>query len=307
MPRLDSSCFDPRARFRMLAAVAILVGLTACSTSRAYRDRLVTGAEYAYEQPPFHIQFTHTTPDHPELVALRHEFDLDGVAGKGSDRERMLRLLDWAYRVAAWDGSAPWPEGTLSATNIIAWTREHESGVNCRMQAIILTEALLAVGIPARIVGCTPIDPQDRDSHVIVSAWSSEEQRWLWLDPSFNAIPIGHGDRHLGVREVRSMLVNGQTPTLNSEARLRDQPMDANWYFGTYMTKNLYGLVSPLHSQPGREGSAGQKEEVILLPALILPDNAERRVRNWEFRGGNYTQYAISNPDLFWAAPMGYQ
>jgi hypothetical protein len=288
----------------MLIAIAITFLTFSCTTSRNYHERLVAGAEYAYEQPSVSIQFTYAGADHPELVALRERYDLDLVAGDGSDVEQMVRLLEWAYNITAWDGSAPWPEGVLSAQGIIDWCEARDTGVNCRMKAIVLAEALLSVGIPARIVGCTPMDPEDRDSHVLVTAWSAEVQRWLWLDPSFYAWPISEDGRHLGIREVREMLIARDLPALNPQATINGRSMDARWYFGTYMTKNLYGLVSPLHSEPGREGSGGEKYEAILLHEGLLPRDSDDRARAWEFRGGRYTQHAISNPDVFWAAPV---
>jgi hypothetical protein len=43
-----------------------------------------------------------------------------------------------------------------------------------------------------------------------------------------------------------SLGIRAELPVLNTGATLRGEPIDAAWYFGTYMTKNLYGLTSPL-------------------------------------------------------------
>lgn len=53
----------------------------------------------------------------------------------------------------------------------------------------------------------------------------------------------------LGIREVRKMLIRKDYPKLNAEAEIRGKPMSPEWYFGTYMMKNLYGLISPLEPQ----------------------------------------------------------
>ncbi|MFP4385140.1 MAG: transglutaminase domain-containing protein [Spirochaetia bacterium] len=182
------------------------------------------------------------------------------------------------------------------------WAESKDIGVNCRMKAIILQEAYLAMGFPARIVSCTPLDPEDRDSHVITAVWSSEKEKWLWMDPSFFAYPMDEAGELLGIREVRKMLIRKDYPRLNAEAEIRGKPMSPKWYFGTYMMKNLYGLISPLEPQYGYEGGARKRYELILVPGSMLPV-PEKRARLWKSRGAEVTQYVISNPDVFWQAP----
>lgn len=293
----------PPTRCVGLLLLVLAVALSGCATGRAYREKLSAGADYAHERPPFDVTFAYTTKDAPQLAALRERFALDRIAGEGTEIERAFRLLEWAHEIVPWDGSAPWPETVLSAENIIDWSQAHETGVNCRMKAIMLQEALLAVGIPARMVSCVPLDPEDRDSHVINAVWSREEQRWVWMDPSFYAWPLGADGTILGIREVRRMLAGGERPNLNSEAELRGKPICADWYFGTYMMKNLYALISPLDVRPGYEGSPGEKRRVILVPAIVLPPDPQNRTRTWRSSGATWTEVAISNPDIFWAVP----
>lgn len=304
-PVVESTTQALSVAFVCCLASALLIISGGCATLQEsrYERKLAAGAAYAYEAPPVSWQFTYAPADDPDLAALRRQFDLDEVAGTGTDIERAFRLLEWAYEIVPWDGSAPWPEGVLSATNIIEWSNRTGEGVNCRMKAIVLQEALLSVGIPARMISCTPYDPKDRDSHVINAVWLREENRWVWMDASFNAYPLDSSGNVLGLREVRAMLADGRAPQLNGEAVLRGAPVDGDWYFDYYMTKNLYVLISPLEMRSGYEGSPDDQYQVMLMPRRLLPQPPSDRVQSWTFRGATVRRYVTSNPNLFWAPP----
>ena len=53
--------------------------------------------------------------------------------------------------------------------------------------ATILKDAYQAMGYPARTVTCMPKDTADFDCHVITVVWSKQQQKWIWMDPTFNA------------------------------------------------------------------------------------------------------------------------
>lgn len=294
--------YNARMKHSILYAIAIILLVSgACSTTGPYARKLKDGAAYTGGGPD--LQFTFQDAKAEELADLKQDFEFETVAGDGTGQEQIINLLHWAVNLVPWDGSAPWPEGVLSTRAILDHVKQTGGGVNCRMKAIILQEACLAMGFPARIVGCIPLDPEDRDSHVITAVWSQGAEKWLWMDPSFNAYVTDENGILQSISEVRRGLIEGREFFLNPEAEIRGKPLDADWYFGYYMTKNLYAFISPLHAAYAYEGSPGLREWVMLVPATDYPAEEDRRMVDYPFRESENRRYTISNPGVFWAAP----
>ena len=213
-----------------------------------------------------------------------------------------MRLTEYVYRIVPWDGSAPWPKGVLSTDTILSYAKEHDIGVNCRMKAIILQELALSCGIPARMISCVPWDPKDTDSHVIVIAYAKELNRWVWADPSFNVMLQDSQGSFVGISEVREGLISGESFHFATEARIRNEQLTEAFYLDYYMTKNLFACISPLEAQYGYEGSSGERTRIVLVPASVY-QHSEQHSRSFSFRESRYTEYMISNPDVFWQLP----
>ncbi len=308
---------------RAAAALLLILLLSSCSTAagrvEAYRNKLLRGAVYDPQMTAHiadQVQFSCSPPADPDLTALRERIEQDSGLNldgryhidEGDETALIIDLLSYVHHLVPWDGSAPWPEGILSTENILAFAEEQGTGVNCRMKAIILQEAYLSAGFPARIVSCIPMDPNDRDSHVIVSVWAETLDKWVWADPSFNAYVTDRNGTMAGIREVREGLIEGRRFYLNDEAVMRSQALDPAFYFDYYMTKNLYGFISPLEAAYGYEGSPGERFTLMLVPACELPDTGndltEPFVQQYQFRESSFTRFIVSDPDLFWGPPQ---
>ena len=84
---------------------------------------------------------------------------------------RSRRLCDWLHRhVRHFDTAEKIEQNSLS---LLAYSFDNgrEAGINCIMQAIVLTEACLSVGLPARMVGLHPLSPHDMDQHYVTVVW----------------------------------------------------------------------------------------------------------------------------------------
>jgi hypothetical protein len=67
--------------------------------------------------------------------------------------------------------------------DIYNYNKSTSKGVNCRHLTIALNEMYLSMGILSRYVTCLPKDENDQDCHVINSVYSTQLQKWLWIDP----------------------------------------------------------------------------------------------------------------------------
>ncbi len=100
------------------------------------------------------------------------------------------------------------------------------------MMAIMLTEALLAEGIPARYLTCQSKDyDTDSDCHVICVAWSESLNKWVWADPTFAAFVTDKNGLMLHPGEVRQHLMDNEQLLLNE---------DANWNHEELLSKEDY-------------------------------------------------------------------
>lgn len=237
-------------------------------------------------------KFTYAKADFRSLQAVKTYFHLDSVAGRGDEISRILNVLHFVHDQVRHDGGFR-PFCELDAIDMYNYAKTRNCGINCRCLAIMLSEMYLSLGMPARYITCMPADPNDGDCHVIVSVWSREKGKWLWMDPTFDAYVQDDKGNYLSIQEVRERLIKGLPLVLNE---------DANWnhmnkqtkenYLESYMAKNLYWLECPVNSSFNVESpyrTTGSKY-VDLVPAGFTSKAV-------------YGQYRTSDDAYFWQAP----
>ncbi len=293
-----------------LLAILALLSTCGCAQTSKYARKLERGAAYdpsstAVVEPM--IEFSYQDASHPDLIALCEALAFDEYLSSRahlSETELIIDMIGYVHALVPWNGSAQWPSGSLNTLSILSHDKNTEEGVNCRMKAIILQELYLAAELPARMISCIPLDDKDSDSHVIVSVWSSELNKWIWADPSFNAYVLDRDGNLASIEDVRKGLVEGHTFFLNSDAVVQEKPLSESFYFGYYMRKNLYAFITPMEAKYNYEGSEGARYSIMLLPAIELPLDSEQLIEQYRFRDSFYTRYSISNPQLFWEPPQ---
>jgi len=252
-----------------------------------YRTILQTSPAYDLTEKAS-LVFTSESADSPGLTQLRETYALDQVAGSGPDLEKTKNLLKWVHDLIPHDGSRPLP-AQRDAISLIKSAKSSGQGLNCRGLAIILSEALLSVGVKARFVELLPRD-FSTDSHVVTLAYIPELGKWVYFDPSYQAYFVNAAGQYLGLAEIRASLMNGETLMANPEINYNGGPVDVDYL--NYLAKNLYRFASPEHSAFGIDTSS-ERRMVTLNPA---GDNSGRR-------NPFQAQITIHNPDLFWATP----
>lgn len=107
-----------------------------------------------------------------------------------------------------------------------------------------MTEALLAVGIPARHITCIPKGWEtDSDCHVICISWSKSLNKWVWAAPTFATYVTDENGIMHHPGEVRYRLQHDLPLILNEEANWNNRvKQTADYYLKEYMAKNLYFL-----------------------------------------------------------------
>lgn len=294
---IDSITASINAKDSVFNFVIVLNGKDSAVTQIKYQisklSVLKTAAKYNPTDKSFIPKFTYQSSENPNLVAIRKELKLDSIAGTGSEILKILNVMHWLHYLIPHDGMKDNPE-IKNALSMINACKKEGRGLNCRGLAMVLNECYLSLGIKSRYVTCLPKDTADPDCHVINMVYSNDLQKWIWIDPSFDAYVMNEEGELLGIEEVRERLINGKPLILNPDANWnRQQTQVKEFYLENYMAKNLYRLETPLVSEYNTETKAEGKliKYVQLISVADVPTNKSKQ---W---------YYTNNPTLFWAKP----
>jgi hypothetical protein len=246
--------------------------------------------------------FTYQSPSAPELVALKNKFDLDSISGNGDEISKFKKLLYWVHNSVRHDGTSNNPP-SKNAVDLIGICKKENRGVNCRMMATILRDVYQAEGYNTRIVTCMPKDTADFDCHVITVVWSKTLNKWVWMDPTFNAYVSDEKGNLLNIEEVRERLISGSPLVLNDDANWNNKQKETKeYYLGYYMSKNLYWLKCSIKSEWDIETRTAGKpaiDYINLYPGNFNTIHQSKKV--WP----NETDYATNSVEYFWQKPAG--
>jgi len=218
-------------------------------------------------------------------------------------------LIHWVHNTVRHDGNSNNP--TLkNAINILKVCKSEKRGVNCRMMATILNECYLSLGFKSRFVTCLPKETEFDDCHVINMVYSNDLNKWVWIDPTFDAYVMNEKGELLGLEEVRERLVKDKPLILNPEANWnRENSQTKEDYLYNYMAKNLYRLQCPISSEYNTESfKEGKKVTYLELLPLDGLVQTPQKPENQDLKSNQQTDYSslyykTNNPNLFWSKP----
>ena len=249
-------------------------------------------------------EFTYQASDNPNLVELRKGFNLDSIAGQGTDVLKILNLMHWVHDLVPHDGMNGNPE-MKNAMSMLEVCKKESRGLNCRGLALVLNECYLSLGIKSRVVTCLPKDSLkvDQDCHVINSVYSESLKKWIWIDPTFDAYVMNEKGELLSIEEVRERLISDKTLILNPDANWNNKSTQTKEdYLENYMAKNLYILECLSTSEYNMETSAEGKtfKYIKLLPLDYFEQTPDKTEEKGEKSNSLWITYKTNNPILFW-------
>ena len=243
-------------------------------------------------------KFTYQSAENDVLKLVRNYFNLDSIAGNGDEISKILNILKWTHDNIRHDGGNR-ALAEFDAIDLYHYYKATGKGLNCRQLSQCLNEMYLSMGIPSRFVTCMPKDPKDPDCHVINSVWSSQLQKWIWIDPTNYAYIKDENDNFLSIAEVRERLINNKPLVLNKDANWNNEDLQTKEeYLDSYMTKNLYWIHCIDYSRFNAESRYRRIDNkyVALVPLgfeIDLPQGL----------GLIRPQYVTHDPDYFWQKP----
>jgi len=268
-------------------------------------DIYKTGATYNYSDTRSIPKFTYQSQDDPNLIRIRKDLHLDSIAGSGNELSQIFNLMHWVHNLIKHDGNSNNP--TLkNAIDLIKVCKAENRGVNCRMMATVLNECYLSMGIKSRYITCMPRETEFDDCHVINMVYSNDLNKWIWIDPTFDAYVMDDEGNLLGIQEVRERLIHGQPLVLNADANWNRTNLQTKaYYLEYYMAKNLYRLESPLVSEYNTETKENGKvvSYIELLPLDGIEATVQKSEQTNDKTGTKIIKYKTNNPDFFWIKP----
>jgi transglutaminase-like putative cysteine protease len=223
-----------------------------------------------------------------EAAQLRRLFPLDSIAGSGNDLSRMRNLLHWVHERIRWDGSKENPSDSTLAGSIDACVKRGLT-MNCGGLAASYAAVCRAVGLTARRIVCLPFDQNDPDCHSVTIVYSVSLQRWVYMDPTFEAYWTDAGGNLLDLQQARKLLADGDTVLVNPEANLNGEARDRVDHLA-YMSKNLFRFKAWLDSGAAICLNPCGYDSTGPVPGKFTED-------------GNSRSLSTDNPDVFWATP----
>lgn len=138
-----------------------------------------------------------------EYPKLKSKYNLEKIAGTGTELERALRLMnEFAPRLthsSYYDNHVE-----MNALSLLEYSLNNKNhGINCRNKAQILNEMCLALNIYARKVWIMPNSGYDNDCHVVNEVWDSELNKWVMLDITNNEYWVDESGTPLSILEIR--------------------------------------------------------------------------------------------------------
>lgn len=246
------------------------------------------------------LKFTYQNAAAPELVKFRKQYKLDSVSGNGDEISKIKNLLLWVHNVVKHDGNIANPN-KKNAVDLIELCKKENRGINCRMMATILRDAFQAMGFKSRTVTCMPKDTADFDCHVINVVWSETLDKWVWMDPTFNAYVSDAQGNLLSIEEVRGRLIAGDPLLLNDDANWNNKEKKTKEdYLDYYMSKNLYWINCNVKNEWDIETPVTGKaliETINLYPGQFTTFTGDKKIEK------NRVSYATSNAAYFWIKP----
>lgn len=174
-------------------------------------------------------------PDHPPMLrpvlerlpADREELLREHLPEPASTAwETATGLLDWV--TTRWEhgnGHVDRKDAVEILSRVVAGER-----FACVEYSVVLTQALNAVGIPARRLGLLMHDHHAGfgRGHVVSEAWIDELGRWVLLDGQNGA--WWGASEPLGVLELMERYRDGDRPPMNSRHRDLDEASQSMWF-----------------------------------------------------------------------------
>lgn len=288
----------------IVLAIAVVLILSMWGTfafyGKRFKERLLAHPGFSAQAKQSYpaIRFSYAGKNDPNLKTLREKYDLDTVAGQGTETERMIRLMKWVNRLTSHAVNPAAPK-ELNALNLIELCKTQRKQLNCWLYSIVLNEIYLSFGYPSRIIHLLPAEGEEKESHYVTAVFSSERKKWVMMDADMGGYLRDEHGVLLGIAEIRRRLVAGKPLMVNKDIGGFSKIL-GRWSYLWYLSKNIFRYNCQQVSQFDQETHRENKVFVELLPDGFRP---ELLGQTEQTKRGSQIIY-INDEDLFWQVPV---
>jgi len=229
---------------------------------------------------------------------LQDKYPVREVAGEGDDFSKVIRLMRWVHDHVLHNGGLKDVEFiSKDSVSILdyAYGKGVEFGVYCRLQAIVLTECCLSIGLPARTIHCLPFSPNDFESHVVSMVYINDLNKWVLFDAGNNAYFTDVNKTPLSPLEARVLLSLDECFVNDSlQPYYQCDFHEKQMFYKQYMAKNLFYIKFSARNTFGTDLVEGQrtyhliplgfnvKEREIAYCEYAIRNSPEQHKGDWE-------------------------
>lgn len=230
------------------------------------------------------------------LRELRQSYKLDSMTDNVENEfEKVKIILDWAHQQWEHNGS-----NNPSKPDALTILKEAQSGkkFRCVEYGIVTSSALNSIGITARVLGLKTRDVEKvryGAGHVVSEVYSTSFNKWIFMDPQFNVIPVLNGEP-LNAVEFQKAIVNDRNnlKLINRHGDVSAE--DFNNYI-SWVAKYLF-YFDVLFDQ--RIGNEPDYEDINGITKIMLVPVGEKEPKVFQRRSKiDYSFYTNSLNDFY--------
>lgn len=208
--------------------------------------------------------------NHEEYPVLIRDYQIDEIAGTGTELEQALNLMnEFAPRLqhdSYYDNHIE-----MNALALLEFSLDQKvHGINCRAKAQILNEMCLALGIYSRKLWIMPNSGYDNDCHVVNEIWDTSLNKWVMLDITNNQYWVDEEGTPLSVLEIRQ---KGALQEFCTPVEPGENQNDLNKLKQTHFSEFLYIMKNLAYMEYCDSYSVGEAEiKYLLFPKNLKTD-----------------------------------
>jgi hypothetical protein len=276
------------------------------SLGKQWLDLLREHPDFSAQQTgyPIEVEYHYADKTDENLTRLRDLYDLDSIAGNGSEIEQIINLMEWVYRLAGHANNPEFPS-ELNAFTLIQMAQVEGKSINCYMKTVILNEIYLSMGFYSRQTHLLPHSNEDQESHFITSVYSFSLGKWILMDPDFGVYVTDDKGVILGVREIRKKLIAGEPLKAKRPGRssLENARIDFDNFvegadYPWFLSDFIFKMRCP------KNCAFNQRSQPIREYFELIPDGyKDELLQNYTLADRGKKIFYINDESLFWQKP----
>lgn len=208
-----------------------------------------------------------------EYSVLRDKYKLDEIAGKGTEFERAVNLMD-EFGPRLTHNSDYDNHIECNSLKLLEYSLDNpDNGINCLNKSQILSEMCLACGIYTRKVWIYPYNLNDNENHVVVEIYDTNYNKWIMLDMSNDIYFVDKNNMPLSLLEIRKAGAEGTfcTAIKPGYSKSVEDAYKDNIYVNTYIMKDVFFFIYSSYNGFGLSDNSKNY--------FIIPENFD--VQSW--------------------------